>query len=112
MAYLAAETQFSKGNFEGALKGFNNYLISYPNGYFALPAHFYRAECFYRNNEFDKAALDYDFVTAQPISRFTEKRYQDKRWLFINNKTTQKLMNCLKSIRNSLPLMMRKEKPF
>jgi TolA-binding protein len=73
VAYLAAETQFSKGNFEGALKGFNNYLISYPNGYFALPAHFYRAECFYRNNEFDKAALDYDFVTAQPISRFTEK---------------------------------------
>lgn len=73
VAYLAAETQFSKGNYEGAMKGFNNYLISYPNGYFALSAHFYRAECFYRNNEFDKAALDYDFVTAQPISRFTEK---------------------------------------
>ncbi|MBX7225176.1 MAG: tetratricopeptide repeat protein [Chitinophagales bacterium] len=73
VAYLSAETQFAKGNYEAALKSFNNYLIAYPNGYFALQAHFYRGECYFKNLDYDKAAIDYDYVTQSSGSLFTEK---------------------------------------
>ncbi|MEO6167152.1 MAG: tetratricopeptide repeat protein [Chitinophagales bacterium] len=71
--YQAAENKYSKNDCSGAIKEFSNYLNAYPSGAFALHAHFYRAECRFRQNEFEAALNDYAYVTDQPQSRFTEK---------------------------------------
>jgi tetratricopeptide (TPR) repeat protein len=71
--YLAAETRYSKSDCAGSIKEFSAYLSAFPDGAFALPAHFYRAECLFRQNDFDPALKDYEFVADQLQSRFSEK---------------------------------------
>ncbi len=71
--YLAAETKYIKSDCSGAVKEFSNYISSFPAGNFALHAHFYRGECLFRQNDFDLALKDYEFVADEPQSRFTEK---------------------------------------
>lgn len=71
--YLTAETQFQKGNIKQAEEGFNNYLLQFPKGFFNLQAKFYRAECNYTLQNFDKSLADYVAVANQTPNRFTER---------------------------------------
>ena len=71
--YLAAENQFFKGNIDNALSGFNNYTTQFPNGFFALPANFYKSECLFTKQDFAAALKGYDFVVSQSQNRFTER---------------------------------------
>jgi len=73
IVYQAAEAQFIKGNYESAVKGFDSYIRSYPNGAFILPARFYRGESYYYGGNLVAAASDYESVIGQPTNRFTEK---------------------------------------
>jgi tetratricopeptide (TPR) repeat protein len=74
--YLSAENLFTKGEYEGALKSFNDYLLRFPEGYFSLPAHYYRGECYFSFQEQGKAIEDYNYVLSRPKSRFTERSLQ------------------------------------
>ncbi|HMZ69549.1 MAG TPA: tetratricopeptide repeat protein [Chitinophagales bacterium] len=71
--YLTAESQFQKGNIKQALDGFDSYLLQYPKGFFNLQARFYRAECNYSLQSFDKALQDYVYVANLPQNRFSER---------------------------------------
>ncbi len=71
--YQAAEIKYSKNDCSGAIREFSNYLSAFPSGAFALHAHFYRAECLFRQEDYESSLSDYAFVTAQSPSRFTEK---------------------------------------
>ncbi len=73
VAYLAAEANYSKGNCSQAITEFGNYLKSFPQGAFALHAHFYRAECLFKNADYNAALSDYEFVADQSPSRFSAK---------------------------------------
>ena len=76
IVYVVAENQFAKGNYKEALKGFEEYLLRFPKGYFSLPAHFYRGECYFSFEDFANAKKDYEYVLDQPTSRFTERALQ------------------------------------
>ncbi|MDB5226833.1 MAG: hypothetical protein JWN78_1026 [Bacteroidota bacterium] len=71
--YLAAENQFFKGNMDKALAGFTEYLQKFPNGFFALQANFYRAECLFTKQDFTNALKGYEYVFGQSQNRFTER---------------------------------------
>ncbi|MBA3647650.1 MAG: tetratricopeptide repeat protein [Chitinophagales bacterium] len=86
VSYLAAETKFSKGDCNGSVKEFSDYLKSFPNGAFALSAHFYRGECLYQQNQMDQAISDYEFVADQPQGRFSEKALLKAARMNYNNK--------------------------
>ena len=73
VTYAAAETQFGNENIAAALQGFNQYLAQFPNGQFVLPAHFYRAECYFMQKDYLHALADYQFVLQQGYSRFAER---------------------------------------
>ncbi len=73
LVYLAAEQNFSDESFDKALDGFTDYLNTFPNGAFALQAHYYRAECLFRNKDYDHALEDYQWVAGKSSSSFTEK---------------------------------------
>ncbi|MBX5438655.1 MAG: tetratricopeptide repeat protein [Thermoflavifilum sp.] len=73
VTYAAAETQFGNENFTAALQGFNQYLAQFPDGQFVLPAHFYRAECYFMQKDYAHALPDYQFVLQQGYSRFAER---------------------------------------
>jgi tetratricopeptide (TPR) repeat protein len=73
LIYLAAEGQFEKGNTDKALQGFNDYILRFPNGFFALQSHFFRGECLFTKQDFTNALADYQYVMQQGQSRFTER---------------------------------------
>lgn len=73
ITYLAAEKQFFAGNVDKALQGFKNYLSQFPNGYFALQANFYYAECLFTKQDFNAALTGYNYIINQSQNRFTER---------------------------------------
>lgn len=74
--YLSAENLFTKGEYGKALQAFDEYLLRFPEGYFSLPARFYRGECQFSFQKFGKAVADYDYVLKQARNRFTERSLQ------------------------------------
>ncbi len=117
--YLAAEAKFTEGNCGLATGGFTDYLLKFPNGNFAMPAHFYRAECMYQDRQFKKAIEDYDYIVDQPVNIYTEKALSkgsfiayeqmkdyDKAFkyynlLFINSSVVENLMEGLRGLVNT-----------
>lgn len=73
LIYLSAEALFSKGDYTRAQKGFNDYLMQFPAGYFSLQAHFYRGECSFIQNADNEARSDYEYILAQPDNRYSER---------------------------------------
>ncbi len=72
LSYEIAESYYTKGDCSNASKEFTRYLTNYANGAFALPAHYYRAQCLYSEEDYLKAGKDYDFIIAQERNMFTE----------------------------------------
>ena len=72
LIYIAAENRYMQGDCVNATRSFENYLERFPQGIFALNAHFYKAECNFRVNEFQKALISYQFVMQRPKSKFSE----------------------------------------
>jgi len=73
VTYLVAESKYSKGDCSHAVNEFNSYLRNFPQGAFAMSAHFYRGECLFHQNDFSNALIDYEYVADQPQNRFSEK---------------------------------------
>jgi TolA-binding protein len=93
--YVSAEGIYLKGECEGAINGFNSYLLKYPKGIFTLNVNYYLAECLFKTNQLNKALTSYEFVIEKPKNIFTEKslakaadiyyqqkNYQDARRVF------------------------------
>ncbi|MCX7696592.1 MAG: tetratricopeptide repeat protein [Bacteroidales bacterium] len=72
LIYQAAENKFMDGDCNGAIQGFTSYLNQYPQGSYAIQAHFYRAECLYGQKKFQDALKDYESVLQFPLSNFQE----------------------------------------
>lgn len=70
--YAAAEGQFSSGKWDNAKQAFTNYLQQYPNGIFAVKAHYYRAESNYQLKKYKEALEDYNITLSGPWNDFFE----------------------------------------
>ncbi len=71
LTYLAAERLYMS-NETGATAQLQNYLKQYPNGSFALNAHFYLAESLYKQENYSQANEHYKYVANQPANIFSE----------------------------------------
>ena len=70
--YQAAEKQYLDSNTNKAIKLFNGYIVSFPNGKQLLKAHFYLAELYYKATLSANALPHYQYVCSQAPSEFTE----------------------------------------
>lgn len=70
--YDIAETQFRKQNYEGAISKFNEYLQGFPDGGFALNAHYYRGESYFFLDQFGPALEDFNLIITQAPNRYLE----------------------------------------
>lgn len=73
LTYAAAKTQFDNGNTTAALTGFQSYLQRFPNGVYALDAHFFSAEIYLARKDWSNALRGYETVAAKAPNRFAEK---------------------------------------
>ncbi len=70
--YAAAEGQFATGKWDNALRSLSGYLKEYPNGVFAIKAHYYKGECNYQLKKNKEAQEDFDVVLATAWNDFSE----------------------------------------
>lgn len=71
-SFEAAEKVFLANDCERSIPALNSYLSGYPKGFFALQAHFYRAQCHLKLEDYSKALEDYEAVLAFNRNEYTE----------------------------------------
>ncbi len=72
LTFLAAERVYMAGG-ENAASQLQRYLQQFPNGSFAVNAHFYMAESLYKQGKYSEANQNYTYVVNQPDNIFTEQ---------------------------------------
>ena len=73
LSYATAEKLYMEDKCLQAINKFESYLRNYPNGRFALNAHFYKADCQYRNEDYDAALRSFEVVASTPGNEFLEE---------------------------------------
>ena len=73
LTYAAAENQLVNGNTSAALNSFNNYLQKFPDGVYAMDAHFYRGEIYNGEKDWKNALIGYETVAANAPNSYAEK---------------------------------------
>ena len=73
LLYVAAESQYLKGNCEEAIRGFNSYLKQFPTGSFSAKASWYKADCESKSGDNKSALEDYERIITLPASANYDK---------------------------------------
>lgn len=71
LTYQAAERVYMSGD-AGAKNQLEQYLRQFPNGTYAVNAHFYLGEMLYKEGEYQQANEHYTYVASQPDNVFSE----------------------------------------
>ncbi|MEN8230135.1 MAG: tetratricopeptide repeat protein [Bacteroidota bacterium] len=72
LSYTAAEIIYMKGDCEGTVRAFSDYLDAFPRGRFLLNAHYYKADCQLKLQQNQEALESLDFIIGQPHNMFSE----------------------------------------
>jgi TolA-binding protein len=72
LSFVSAERLYMASNCQQAVGQFENYIINNPQGRFILNAHYYKADCLYRNGDAEGALSSYEFVAGRGKSLFSE----------------------------------------
>jgi tetratricopeptide (TPR) repeat protein len=86
LTYVAAENIYMSGNCDRSINDFENYLQNFPDGSFALNAHFYLADCYHKTGQDEKALEHYKYVIDKPVNLFTEQALQTAASLYYEQK--------------------------
>lgn len=73
VSYESALTVYRNGNCTKAVQSFASYLKRFPDGFFVVPANFYKAECEYKDKQNDAALAGYQVVLSNPRSEYSER---------------------------------------
>ena len=63
--YAIAKVSFDEDSTANAINSFNLYLEKYDQGYYALDAHYYRAESYLMSKNYKKALKDFRYIIKQ-----------------------------------------------
>ncbi len=70
--YAAGESQYAAGRWQDARQAFSDYLLHYPHGISAVKAHYYLAECYFKQKKYAEAREHYNAVLETPWNDFSE----------------------------------------
>lgn len=71
--YEAAQLMYQRGEMVSAMQEFEEYLDKFPNGYFALDAHYFKAEIALDLKKYDQALRDFNQVLEYAKTSYTER---------------------------------------
>jgi len=91
--YVSAENLYMDGNCEKSKQAFTDYLDRFPDGGFAIHAHFYRGQCYFREKDFGKALENYEYVIEQGDNEFTETALAKASGLVFENENYGKALD-------------------
>ena len=71
--FLAVEERYQEGQYGVAANGLEDYLKRFPNGLFALKAHYLLADSYNRQGEYAKALPHYEWVAQSGSNQYSER---------------------------------------
>lgn len=71
--FLAAEGRYQEGEFETAAASLEGYLSRFPNGLFAVKAHYLLADSYYRMQKEGRALPHYEAVASAGTNQYSER---------------------------------------
>ena len=92
LTYISAEKMYMEGDCEKSTLQFNDYLSKFSDGSFVLNAHFYLADCYNRNENYEKALESYNYVIDKPKNTFTEQALMAAAQINYNNKNYEEAL--------------------
>jgi TolA-binding protein len=98
--YRATENVYMNGNCKQAVPGFTEYIQKFPQGAFAVNAHYYRAECLLKANLIQQAADDYQAVAKDQNSLFYESALSKLAYIYRNEKQFDKALKAYEQLYN------------
>lgn len=99
-SYEAAEKQYLEGDTDAAIKQFNSYLNSFPNGIHSLQSHFYLGQLYYKKDLMANASPHYKYVVEASQSEFTEEALSRLSQYHLENKNWNEAIPLLKRLEN------------
>ena len=99
--YLAAEKQYLDANVDNAIKQFNNYINSFPNGLNALKAHFNLAQLYYGKDLFVNAKPHYAYVLEQNNNEYSEQSMVKLSEIYLNKSQWKDALSVLELLETS-----------
>jgi len=72
LKYIVAENLYMSGDCKESVKGFEKYLEQFPKGRYLLNAHYFKADCEFKNKEFAKALSSYEYIAQQNTNEYME----------------------------------------
>ncbi len=76
LSYTSAEIIYTRGDCEGTVRAFKDYLDAFPGGRYLLNAHFYKADCQLKLQQDEEAMESLDYIISRPRNMFTEPALQ------------------------------------
>jgi TolA-binding protein len=73
VSYESAFNLYKNGDCVKSARAFGNYINRFPGGFFILKANYYKAECDFKNKNFDSCLTNYEFVATYNRNDFTER---------------------------------------
>jgi len=98
ISFLAAENLYFKGDCAAATSSLDKYLQNFPSGANILKAMFYKAECDYVAQKYEKALTGYEFVLNSPWNKFTEKSLLNAARIYYGNENYTKSVQYFMSL--------------
>ena len=74
--FLAAGERYQEGRYDVAVTGLEDYLLRFPNGIFALKAHYLLADSYNRQEQYAKALPHYEWVALSGKNQYSERSMQ------------------------------------
>jgi TolA-binding protein len=96
--FQAANTQYIKGNWEGAVESVNAYFDKFPKAIKDKQAKFIRAESYKNLGKFAPAIIDYEYILNDWTSEYTEKALISISKIYLNNKQYNEAIVHLKKL--------------
>jgi TolA-binding protein len=90
--FNAAKVFYNKEDCASAIKKFESYLEKFPNGFFSIDAHFYKAECQYDKGLYDLALPSYEYVVSKPKGDNTEEAYYKAAVIYQKQKNSPEVI--------------------
>lgn len=103
LSYQAAERAYMAGD-SGAAAQLQRYLQQFPNGSYALNAHFYLGESLYKEGRYSESNEHYKYVAMQPNNIFSEpalSRASELTYNAQNFEQALEMFNRLENVANS-----------
>ncbi|MFI5221446.1 MAG: tetratricopeptide repeat protein [Bacteroidia bacterium] len=90
VTFESAFNIYKNGDCNKASRSFANYITKFSGGYFILKANYYKAECDFKNKNYDSCLGNYEFVATYNRNDFTERATRQCAVLYFMKKNYNK----------------------